>query len=122
MDEQTGSQRTSVWTQAEGALTMGDQSNVLQDQALWAAFAEALTIEAFCQSWLALQCRMMRGTQAGIILLGPPDRGPFRPMVAWPEGRHNLKHLSTTAEKTLADRRGVMSPAGSAEGKTRNDW
>jgi len=62
----------------------------------------------------------MEGTQAGIVLLGPPDRGPFRPAATWPEGRHNLKHLSKTAEKTLANRRGVVSPAEPAEGDTDN--
>ena len=120
MDEQTGSQRTSLWTRSEGALFTGDQSNVLQDQALWTAFAEAATAQSFCQSWLALQCRMMAGTQAGIILLGPPDRGPFRPVATWPDGRHNLKHLSKTAEKTLTDRRAVVTPAVPAEGEAGN--
>jgi hypothetical protein len=117
MDEQTGSQRASVWTQPEGAWFTGDQSNVLQDQALWTAFAEAGTAQSFCQSWLALQCLMMAGTQGGIVLLGPPDRGPFRPMATWPEGRRSLKHLSKTAEKTISDRRGVVLPAEPSEGE-----
>ena len=120
MDEQTGSQRTSVWTQAEGGLSTADESNVLQDQALWTAFVEAATPQSFCESWLALQCRMMPGTHAGLILLGPPDRGPFRPVAAWPHGRHNLKHLSKTAEKALADRRPVVSPTAFAKGATGN--
>ena len=88
-----------------------EQVDVTQEQALWAAFAEASTIEAFCQSWLALQCQMMGGTQAGLVLLGPPDRGPFRPVATWPDHRRNLKHLSKTAERTLADRRGILCPA-----------
>jgi biotin carboxyl carrier protein len=97
-----------------------EQTDVTQEQPLWAAFAEASTIEAFCQSWLALQCRMMPGTQAGIILLGFPDRGPFRPVATWPDGHPNLKHLSKTAERTLADRRGVVARAGTPEGETAN--
>jgi hypothetical protein len=117
MDEQTGSQRTSVWTK-EGTLFTAEQSNVLQDQALWTAFAEAATVQSFCQHWLALQCRMMEGVRAGMVLLGPPDRGPFRAVAIWPDGRQNLKHLSTTAEKTLADRRGLVSRGSSADGDT----
>src|SRR3990172_9609298 len=34
------------------------------DRALWAQFAEAATAEALCQSWLALQCRMIGGGAA----------------------------------------------------------
>src|SRR6476646_8019750 len=86
-----------------------EQTDVTQEQAPWAAFAEASTIEAFCQSWLALQCRMMGGAQAGIILLGPPDRGPFRPVATWPDGSHNLTALSKTAERPLGDRRGEVA-------------
>jgi HlyD family secretion protein/GAF domain-containing protein len=118
MDEQTGSHRTSVWTKAEGALFTAEQSNVLQDQALWTAFAEAATVQSFCQCWLTLQCRMMGEVRAGMVLLGSPDRGPFRAVATWPDARHNLKHLSKTAEKTLADRRGVVSRGGSVDGET----
>ena len=45
----------------------------------WTTFAEAATVEAFCQSWLVLQCGMIGGVRAGLVLLGPPGRGPFRP-------------------------------------------
>ena len=109
MAEQVGSQRTSVQNKVEGADFTAEQVDVTQDHTLWTSFAEAASVEAFCQSWLALQCRMLGGIQAGIVLLGPPDRGPFRPVATWPEGRHNLKHLTKTAEKTLADRQGIVS-------------
>jgi multidrug resistance efflux pump len=120
MDEQTGSQRMRVWTSAEGALFTAEQADVLQDQTLWTAFAQAATAQIFCQHWLALQCRMIGGVQAAMVLLGPADRGPFRPVATWPEGRHNLKRLSKTAEKTLADRRRIVSRGPSAEGGTPN--
>jgi hypothetical protein len=120
MSDHVSSQRTSVSEQLTGAPYAAEQADVTLDQALWAAFAEASTIETFCHSWLALQCRMMAGTQAGIILLGPPDRGPFRPVATWPVGRHNLKHLSKTAERTLAGRRRVVSAPARPEGGTAN--
>ncbi len=50
------------------------------DRALWAQFAEAASAEAFCRSWLALQCRMIEGVSGALVLLGPPDRGPFSPI------------------------------------------
>ena len=104
----------------EGADFTAEQVDVTQDHTLWTSFAEAASVEAFCQSWLALQCRMLGGIQAGIVLLGPPDRGPFRPVATWPEGRHNLKHLTKTVEKTLADRQGIVSRGVSAEGDGTN--
>lgn len=90
------------------------------DQVLWTKFAEASTVEAFCQHWLALECRMMQGVRAGMVLLGPADSGPFRPVATWPVGRRNLKHLTKTAERTLSERRGLVSrgetgQAGQAE-------
>ena len=87
------------------------QRDVEQEHRLWATFAEAATVETFCQSWLALQCGMIGGVRAGLLLLGTPDRGPFRPMATWPGGRRNLKHLTKTAERTLSERRGLLVKA-----------
>ena len=121
MDEQVSSQRARMQGVAEEALAATvAQADVTQEHALWTSFAEASTVEAFCQSWLALQCRMMGGVRAGMVLLGPADRGPFRPVATWPEGRRNLKHLTKTAERTLADRRGLVVRGEAAEGETHN--
>src|SRR5262245_9685045 len=90
-----------------------------QEQRLWTTFAEAATVESYCQSWLALQCGMIGGVRAGMVILGPPNRGPFRPMAMWPLGRQNFKHLTKIAEQTLSERRGLLvkselDPASSA--------
>src|ERR1043165_877462 len=93
-----------------------------QEHRLWATFAEAATVESFCQSWLALQCGMIGSVRAGLLLLGSPDRGPFRPMATWPGGRRNLKHLTKTAERTLSERRGLLVKAeGDAAGGEQPD-
>lgn len=94
--------------------------DVMQEPGPWATFAGASTTTTFCQSWLTLQCRMIAGVRAGMVLLGPSDRGPFRPVAVWPEGSRNLKHLTKTAERTLSDRRGVVSRHQPAEGETQN--
>ena len=83
-------------SKAEAPASTAGQVDVTQDHLLWTSFAEASTVEAFCQSWLALQCRMMGGVRAGMVLVGPADRGPFRPVATWPEGRRNLKHLTNS--------------------------
>jgi len=118
MDEQVSSQRTSL--QDEELVSAKADTDGIPDDSLWAAFAEAGTVEAFCRNWLALQCRMMGGVRAGMVLLGPPDRGPFRPVAIWPEGLRHLKHLTKTAERTLAERRGLLSRGEPYDGETQN--
>jgi RND family efflux transporter MFP subunit len=97
--------------EAQGAAPgEGDGSHPSSDpaHALWAQFAAATTVEAFCQSWLALQCRMISGVSGGLVLLGTPDHGPFSPAAVWPDARHSMKHLSAAAERALVERRGLL--------------
>ena len=122
MSEQVTSQRAGVQSEAEAPASNGGPIDVTQDHLLWTSFAEASTVEAFCQSWLALQCRMMGGVRAGVVLLGPVDRGPYRPVATWPDGRRNLKHLTKTAERTIADRRGLVLRCDQAEGGTHDHY
>jgi RND family efflux transporter MFP subunit len=122
MDEEVSSQRASLQDEAEALASAVAQADVTQEHSLWTSFAEAATLEAFCRSWLALQCRMMGGVRAGMVLLGPADRGPFRPVATWPESRRNLKHLTKTAERTLAERRGLVSHGETAEGDAESGY
>lgn len=78
------------------------------DRALWAQFAEASTAEVFCQSWLAIQCRNIRGVRGALVLVGPPGHGPFTPAAVWPSSKQNLKYLITTAEQALKEARGLL--------------
>lgn len=104
---------------AEPRITRG-QPDAAQDASLWTSFAEATTVETFCRSWLALQCRMIDGVRAGVVLLGPVDRGPFRPVAVWPDGLRSLKHLTTIAERTLAERRGLVSRQASPDDEVQD--
>ncbi len=68
-------------------------------RALWARYAEAPTAEVFCQSWLAIQCRNIGGVRGGLVLIGPPGRGPFTPAAVWPSAKRNIKYLTATASQ-----------------------
>jgi hypothetical protein len=57
------------------------------DRLFWQQFAEAATPKSFCHSWLALQCRYMDGVNCAMVLLGPPDEGPFTPVAFWPDAK-----------------------------------
>ncbi|MBW2102869.1 MAG: efflux RND transporter periplasmic adaptor subunit [Deltaproteobacteria bacterium] len=78
------------------------------ERALWTQFAEAATVEGFCRSWLALQCRMIEGTAGALVLLGKPEEGPYTPVAVWPDAKKNMEYLTPAAEKALAERQGVF--------------
>ena len=88
------------------------------DSGLWAQFAQAATVEAFCASWLELQCRVIGRVEAGMVLVGPADRGPFRPIATWPVKGRFLTHLSKTAERTFKERRGFITRGGDGPAST----
>ncbi len=75
---------------------------------LWLRFAEATNPKAFLQSWLSLQCRILKGIRSAMVLLGTPDRGPFTPVAIWPTPDFSVKHLAGIAESALRERRGLL--------------
>jgi RND family efflux transporter MFP subunit len=111
MDSQTEVEDEALRCEAEAPVADEFVRLAEQEQRLWTTFVEAATVETFCQSWLALQCGKIGGVRAGLLLLGPPDHGPFRPMATWSGGRRHLKHLTKTAERTLSERRGLLVKA-----------
>src|SRR5580765_3893971 len=115
MDRLTDVERQAMRREAEARVVTEAVQSVEQEQEqrLWTTFGEAATVESFCQSWLALQCGMIGGVRSGMVILGPPNRGPFRPMAIWPLGKRNLKHLTKTAEQTLSERRGLLAKSES---------
>lgn len=78
------------------------------ERVFWQKFAEARTVNEFCQSWLPLQCRMIKNVRCGMVLMGVADRGPYAPMAVWPDAKLDLKHLSGVAERALRERRGLL--------------
>jgi RND family efflux transporter MFP subunit len=77
------------------------------DAALWSSFAGATQANAFCHSWLAIQCRTVPDTVAGILLL-QEGRSRFTPAAIWPDRARDVTHLARTAQQALAERRGVV--------------
>jgi hypothetical protein len=87
---------------------------VSEEAVAWASFAAARLASEFCQSWLTLQCRLVRGT-LGLLLLEDDD-GSFAPAATWPAGGTAAAELVPAAERALRERRGVVArtEAGSA--------
>lgn len=94
----------------------GNGRDAEQELLLWRQFAEAANPKAFCQNWLALQCRMLGGVRGAMVLLGEPDRGPFVPVAVWPDARVSMQHLTGAAERALKERRGLLVQGDSQGG------
>jgi len=86
----------------------GEGAGFDADRLFWRQFVEAATPKAFCQSWLPLQCRLLKGVRCGMVLLGDPDRGPFSPVAVWPDAKLSMNHLTGAAERALKERRGLL--------------
>src|SRR4051812_36894840 len=100
---------TDDTTQSPSTATPDRLSLSDSQDSLWRKFGGAASVEEFCSSWLALQCRMIRGIAAGVVLLGTPEeKRPFAPIAFWPNNQENLKYLSEAAERAVTERRGLV--------------
>jgi RND family efflux transporter MFP subunit len=63
----------------------------------------------WANAWLELQCSMISGVSRGVVALGAPDRGPFRPVAFWPDSAsaENEELLATLESATK--QRGLQS-------------
>ena len=69
----------------------------------------APVLQSVAQNWLAWQCTMITGACHGVIALGAPDQGPYRPTACWPEGSDPSVALSKTAKAAISKRKGVVA-------------
>ncbi|MEH6825980.1 MAG: HlyD family efflux transporter periplasmic adaptor subunit [Motiliproteus sp.] len=81
------------------------------EQALWQRLHEAKSTEELAAAWLTLQCSMLPGVTAGLVVLGAPEVGPYAPVASWPDGKITSTTLAAVCESALAARKGVVNPA-----------
>ena len=87
------------------------------DPALWALLAEASSPEHFAQSWLTLQCNIIRGVRRGVVVLDGPDQDQFQPAGIWPDSDQAVPPaLQAAAELAMSERRGVVTGSQAGEG------
>lgn len=84
----------------------------------WQDFAQADSAEAGCGAWLALQCAMLDGARAGVVVLDcAPEMGggQFSPAAVWPEGASPGRLLAEAADRALSEKRPlIVSPPASS--------
>lgn len=83
-------------------MTQGPQTRAGLE--LWNALAAASGVSEFAAAWLALQCSMIAGVRCGVVVLGPPDTGPFGPAALWPANAAPGAMLTEVADKVIEAR------------------
>jgi len=86
------------------------------DQALWKRLDSDTRGEPDLEAWISLQCGMIPGAVSGVLVLGPADVGPYKPVAHWPTGRSVGSLASTAAEAAAVQRRGVVQGDGARGG------
>lgn len=72
--------------------------------AAWPAGIEQQPDAAFYAAWLARVCAALPGAQAGVVVVGPAERGPFAPQAFWPQADGGAPQLADVAEQALVGR------------------
>ena len=86
-----------------------------QDSALWAVLASANDSREYCQSWLAIQCRLIPAVVGGVVLLRLEGAEGYSAVAVWPDVRRDMSYLTPTAQQALVERRGVVVPGKPAK-------
>ena len=87
------------------------------NQALWRQLQDATSTESFSSAWLTLQCQMLGGVSAGVVVLKRPESGAFAPVAFWPRGSGDRLELAGVVERALKERKGVALRAEPAQGQ-----
>ena len=92
----------------EGAASPAHEAG--HDGSLWSVLAGANDPQHFCQSWLAIQCRLIPGVEGGLILLLTEADGSYAPAAVWPDVRRDMSYLTGAAQRALTEARGLVVP------------
>lgn len=98
-----------------GADGIRASSHLLEGTAgLWQQFTTAVTVEAYTQSWLAMQCCLIPHVAAGVVVWGQSGQGRLLPVAFWPTRPAHRTPLAEAAERALREDRGVILPEARA--------
>ena len=100
-----------------GSSSGGEQSAAFGDASAWTRLSEADTKESFAAAWLDLQCRLIDGVRAAVVVLGPDAEGEFSPLAYWPEGSTGSPAIAAVAELSLEQRRGAVRQPKTGPGR-----
>ena len=84
--------------------TSTPDASVAETAGLWHAWSTSDSVESAWQAWLALQCSRIAGVTRGVLVLGPPDTGPYLPVCVWPPGQVATALMAEVAGNAVAQR------------------
>lgn len=96
----------NLFAPAASDVVVGEEID--QQQALWLRFADPADAQQFNATWLALQCEMIDGAVRAVMVLGPPDLGPFLPVAFWPPAQAASPLLVEVADIALQGRQATL--------------
>lgn len=88
------------------------------EAAAWARFAAARDSAELWGAWLSILCLQIGRVGGGLLLIGPDEEGAFTPAAVWPRPTLDMQYLSSAAERTLNERRGIVISADGATAVT----
>jgi RND family efflux transporter MFP subunit len=123
LNEETTAISAESAAEAGGALGAPTEAAGFSDAGAWSRLSEAPSTDAFAAAWLDLQCRLIGGVQAAVVVFGPGEDGGFAPLTYWPEGSRGNPALAAVAELSLEQRRGAVRQrqVSAEEGAVRLD-
>jgi len=86
------------------------EATAANDVGLWSDFSTAANAKGFCRAWLAVQCSMVKGAIAGLLLVDDGE-GHFSTAAVWPDPTRDLTYLASAAQETLKQRTGFIHQA-----------
>jgi biotin carboxyl carrier protein len=110
--ESTGSEIRQEARAGQAASSLLYESG--HDAQLWAVLAGTDDAQQFCQSWLAIQCRLIPAVEGGLVLLLIESEGSYGPAAVWPDVRRDMSYLTHAAQRALVEQRGLVTPASAA--------
>jgi biotin carboxyl carrier protein len=109
--ESAGSEVRSEASAGPGSALLYESGH---DAQLWAVLAGTHDAQEFCQSWLAIQCRLIPAVEGGLVLLLIESEGSYGPAAVWPDVRRDMSYLAHAAQSALVEQRGLVIPARAA--------
>ena len=75
-------------------------------------------MDKILQAWLPTQLRMISGCKQAMLLTGPPNKGPFRKTLHWPDKQQDHTALSHVAKAALRNKQPVLKTLNNQNEKT----
>ncbi len=92
--------------------------NEFMNHALWKRLSGTKTDEEFCHNWLYLQSNIIGGVNSSVVVLGPPEKGPFKSIAFFPSDQEKQNSFSSIINRALKEQREIVNRSKSGGNKS----